>query len=390
MRRREFLRVGFERSAWAGVGAAVAGRLAENRVANAWSAANELKRAVWRPERLDEAATILKRASADGLVASAVLHVKLAHDSFTRSFGAARDADAMFLLGSISKPIAMVALLRLYDQGKFDLDDRASKFLPRFSGGKRESVTIRHLLSHVSGLPDQLPENDALRRSHAPLEAFVERAERIDPAFEPGSKYSYSSMGILLAARIAERISGVEIRRLIEDTVFAPLEMKHSAQGQGRFAMESLVASQTERAAPESGGGDPAAKGWDWNSSYWRKLGAPWGGTHASAPDVARLLSAMLSPPPDFLKPETARLMTRNHNASGLTPRGLGWAVHPGAGTGGCSTQTFGHTGSTGTLCWADRTSGAICVVLTSLPARASTPHPRDEVSRRVADAFYG
>jgi CubicO group peptidase (beta-lactamase class C family) len=344
----------------------------------------------WRPERFEEAAAILMRATASGQVASATMHVALASQSFTRAFGAVRDNEAMFLLGSISKPIAMTALMRLYDRGEFGLDDPASKFLPRFSGGRRDAVTIRHLLSHVSGLPDQLLDNDALRRSHAPLDAFVERAERIEPAFVPGSRYAYSSMGILLAARIAERITGGEIRRLVEETVFQPLGMKHSAQGLGRFPLESMVASQTERAAPESGGGDPTAKSWDWNSSYWRKLGAPWGGTHASAADVARILRAMMAPPSGFLKPETTRLMIRNHNADGLTRRGLGWAVHPGAGAGGCSADTFGHTGSTGTLAWADPASGAVCVVLTSLPARAVTPHPRDEVSTRVAHALYG
>ena len=51
--------------------------------------------------------------------------------------------------------------------------------------------------------------------------------------------------------------------------------MKHSAQGLGRFKLEEMVSCQMEGAAPESGGGDPQAKEWDWNSPYWRKLGAP-------------------------------------------------------------------------------------------------------------------
>ena len=382
MRRREFVGTAF-RAALAGV------LMGQNGTAQV-CAAGDVKKAQWRPDRLEGAAATLAHATANGLVAASVLHVQLGGESFTRTFGSAQNANAMFLLGSISKPIAMTALMRLYDRGEFGLDDRVSKFLPRFSGGRRDSVTIRHLLSHVSGLPDQLPDNDALRRSHAPLEAFVEKAEKIEPAFVPGSRYAYSSMGILLAARIAERLGGLEIKRLVAETVFQPLGMNHSAQGVGRFALESLVASQTERAAPESGGGDQSAKSWDWNSSYWRKLGAPWGGTHASAPDVARILVAMMAPPAGFLKPETAQLMIRNHNADGWTPRGLGWSVHPGAGTARCSSRTFGHTGSTGTLAWADPASGAVCVVLTSLPARAVTPHPRDEVAARVADALYG
>jgi len=55
------------------------------------------------------------------------------------------------------------------------------------------------------------------------------------------------------------------------------------------------------------------------------------------------------------------------------------------SGSPGCSAQTFGHTGSTGTLCWADRASDTICVVLTSLPGRAAKPHPRELAAARVA-----
>ena len=79
--------------------------------------------------------------------------------------------------------------------------------------------------------------------------------------------------------------------------------------------------------------------------------------------------------------------MIRNHNPAGLTPRGLGFAVGQESGSPGCSAQTFGHTGSTGTLCWADPASDTICVVLTSLPARAMHPHPRELAAELVAAA---
>ena len=78
--------------------------------------------------------------------------------------------------------------------------------------------------------------------------------------FVPGSKYQYSSMAILLAARVAERISGTDIGTLVERAVFQPLQMQHSAQGLGQFKLENMVWLQTEHAAPESGGGDPNAK----------------------------------------------------------------------------------------------------------------------------------
>jgi CubicO group peptidase (beta-lactamase class C family) len=148
-----------------------------------------------------------------------------------------------------------------------------------------------------------------------------------------------------------------------------------------------MVRFQLLGAAPESGGGDPQARECDWNSPYWRKLGAPWGGTHASAPDVGRFLAEFLGAGGKAIKPETARLMVKNHNPAGLPPRGLGFDVGRASGSPGCSERTFGHTGSTGTLFWADPASETICVVLTSLPRRAAKRHPRELTAERVAAA---
>ncbi len=343
--------------------------------------------AALKQNRLDEAVEILNRASREGQVTSAVMRVVQRDTVFTRSFGKAQNEDAMFLLGSISKPINITALMTLFERGEFKLNDPLKKFIPEFKGGDRDQVTMQHLLTHTSGLPDQLPNNNELRKNHASLGQFVEQAVRIPPQFAPGSKYQYSSMAILLATRVAEIISETDILKLVERAVFQPLKMQQSAQGLGRFKIEDIVPVQTERAAPESGGGDPTARDWDWNSPYWRKLGAPWGGTHSSAPDIAKFLSEFLNESGACVKRETARLMIKNHNPPNLTPRGLGLAVGKSIASKGCSEKTFGHTGSTGTIAWADPATQTICVILTSLPAQAVHPHPRDLAAEAIAAA---
>jgi CubicO group peptidase (beta-lactamase class C family) len=320
-----------------------------------------------------------------GLVRSATLHVVRGKRAFSRAFGAARTENAMFLLGSISKPVAVAALMRLYDRAGFRLEDPVAKFLPKFAGEGREAVTLRHVLTHVSGLPDQVRRNAELRRSHAPLSEFVAEAQRTPLGFVPGSRYEYSSMGILLAARVAEVISGTDILTLVQKSIFEPLQMHHSAQGLGRFTLGDFEPVQTEFAAPEAGGGDPTAKDWDWNSGYWRALGAPWGGTHCSAPDVGRFLTEFLREDGTLFKPETARMIVANQAPQGTAARGLGFDLGLSAGLPGCSERTFGHTGSTGTICWADPATQTLCVVLTSLPARAVSPHPRDLAAARVS-----
>ena len=229
-------------------------------------------------DKLDAAVEILSKAASAGDIHAATLYVRQGTNEFARAFGAARSPDAIFLLASITKPIAVAALMTLYDQGQFRLSDPVKKFIPEFTGGDRDHVAIQHLLSHTCGLPDQLPENDALRKGHARLSQFVEGAIRTPLLFKPGAEYRYSSMGILLASEIARRITGSEFSAFVDKTVFQPLAMKHSALGLGRFKLDETMRCQVEKAAPESGGGDPKAKDWDWNSPFWRNLAAPWGG----------------------------------------------------------------------------------------------------------------
>jgi CubicO group peptidase (beta-lactamase class C family) len=332
--------------------------------------------------QLEAASQVLADAVKSGQVRAATIVAHIGSHSIERAFGEAK-IDSSFLLGSISKPICVAALMSLYDKQAFQLSDLVQKHLPEFSGGGRERVTVQHLLTHISGLPDQLPNNAQLRKRHTSLAEFVAEAVRLPLGFEPGTKYEYSSMAILLATEIAQRLSGKNILQLVDETVFKPLQMTHSAIGLGNLKPESTVPVQTEHAAPEAGGGDPSAKEWDWNSRYWRGLGAPWGGVHASAGDVARFLDAFVNINSSFLSAETAKLMLRNHNPNHLVPRGLGFSLGSGISK-SCSPAAFGHTGSTGTIGWLDTERKTGCVILTSLPAQAVKPHPRDLAAEKL------
>ncbi|MBB6051388.1 serine hydrolase domain-containing protein [Armatimonas rosea] len=331
-------------------------------------------------DQVERAAAILTDACAQGQVRGAVLAVRWGAERVTQVFGETPSVDVAFLLGSISKPIVVAAVMILFDQGRFGLDDLVRDYLPEFTGEGRDQVTVRHVLTHVSGLPDQLPENAALRQGHAPLSAFVEGACRVPLGFAPGTRYEYSSMAILLAAELAQRLTGVEIRQLVAEAVLLPLGMYHSALGLGELDPALLMPCQVEHAAIEAGGGAPGSEGWDWNSPYWRALGSPWGGVHASAGDVLRFLDAFLHPHGELFRPEVAQLMVQNHNPEGLKPRGLGFDLGL-AGT----ERSFGHTGSTGTHAWADPERDLTCVVLTTLPTRAVTPHPTQLASDYIA-----
>lgn len=331
-------------------------------------------------------ATIIEQAVSKNILRAASVYLRIKSDVFEQQYGDATSERSAFLLGSITKPMAIAGVMTLFDQGVFKLDDYVSKFLPEFNGENRDQVTIRHLLTHTSGLPDQLTDNDQQRRGHASLKQFSTQAVRLKPRFQPGSDYEYSSMGVLLACEIASRHTQQAIPDFVEASVLQPLGMKHTCLGRHKLNPADIVAVQTEFAAPEAGGGDPAAKNWDWNSNYWRDLGAPWGGMHASAHDVAIFLDTFLKHDSKILRPDTSRLMIRNHNPASLPSRGLGFdtgfeefGMKPGS-------TIFGHTGSTGTIAWADPASDCVCVILTSLPGAARKDHPRLLASKAFAN----
>ena len=115
--------------------------------------------AAMKPSKFDDAVDVLQQSTDDGAIAAASLYVRHRQTVLSRSFGAAKSEDAAFLLGSISKPIAIAAVMTLLDQAAFALDDPAHKYLPEFTAGDRDRITIRQLMTHCSGLPDQLREN---------------------------------------------------------------------------------------------------------------------------------------------------------------------------------------------------------------------------------------
>lgn len=308
-------------------------------------------------------------------VRAAVLLARQGTSTAVRAFGEAKSAECVFLLASITKPMTAAAVMLLADRGELRMEDPVRRFIPEFHGGGRDAVTLRRLLTHTSGLPDMLPENTELRKRHAPLADFVAATCRTPLLFRPGALVRYQSMGILLAAEIVERITRRRLRDFLREEIFLPLGMAATSLGLGGRRIPDTAQCQV------TGDDD-----WNWNSPYWRDLGAPWGGAHSTAPDVARFLEAFLHPDGRVLKTGTARSMIVNQ--TGLAqPWGFGWMIRPGGFGKRCSPRTFGHWGSTGTVAWADPATGTVCVLLTTKPASESRAGLLGPVSDAVADA---
>ena len=329
-------------------------------------------------QQLDAAASILAEQLDSGPVtAASIVVARRNRIVLARGFGKlSHDAeaprvrpDSIFLLASITKPVTGCALMILVDRGLVSLDDPVSHYLPEFQGGERARVTVRNLLSHISGLPDMLPQNRDLRRAHSPLSGFVQGAAKTPLLYSPGSSFRYQSKGILLAAEIVERVSGQRLRDFEKEEMFEPLGMRHSALGMGDWKLEETVWVET---SPNSNQADLDRFGP--NSPYWRDMGHPWGGMHSSALDLAILLQTMLNGGEYGGKRVFSRAavdaMTSDQNGSLEAPWGLGWALRdsPVWNFFGelVSAKTFGHTGATGTVAWADPERDLLCVILTN------------------------
>ena len=285
--------------------------------------------------------------------------------------------DALFLIASITKPVTATAIMMLLERGKLALDDRVADYVPAFAANGKGQVQIRHLLTHTSGLPDMLPNNDALRAGHRPFSAFVEETCKLKLLFPPGTRVNYQSMGIAMLAEIVHQVSGVALPQFLATEIFTPLGMSDTSLGWQPAKRDRIAAVRVSPAQEKLD--------WNWNTPYWLGFGAPWGGLITSPGDFAIFCQMMLNhgatPKARILSPRTVRAMTMNQfEAMPLVPEeerrcrpwGLGWRLNwPGhsANFGDLLGQgTYGHWGATGTLCWIDSESQTFMILFTTQP----------------------
>ena len=298
--------------------------------------------------------------------------------------------DAIFLIASITKPIVAMAALRLIERGQVSLADRIVDFIPSFGREGKYGIEVRHLLTHTSGLPDMLSDNLELRQSHATLARFVERTCEEPLAFPPGRGVQYQSMGFAILGEIIALITGKTCAQYLRDEFFQPLGMIDTSLG----APDEWFVGPTPRTAriPDAVVPDAHVSGtdWNWNSRYWRQLGAPWGGLLTSARDLATYAQFMLRMGTThdgkrLLSPAAIDAATRNQleymrdvpdEERRCRPWGLGWRLNWPAHSANfgdlLGPRTYGHWGATGTVLWIDPDAGVFTLILTTLPQEPS------------------
>ena len=260
----------------------------------------------------------------------------------------------MYDLASLTKIVATTAAaMVLVDRGKLRLDERVTHYLPSFSGGGKDQVTIRDLLTHRSGLPagrdisrGAVPES----ARNAVLATSLVRA--------PGSEYEYSDVGLDVMGFVIEHITHEPLDQFVRRAVYTPLGMR-STMFRPEPSLQARIAP-TEQQVARGEVHDPAA----------RAMGGVAGhaGLFSTASDLAVFAQLML----DGGVAGKTRLfgdsVAREFTKPGPGWRGLGWQTCPGDGSCGqyLSTHAFGHTGFTGTSMWIDPESDLVVIVLTN------------------------
>ena len=178
-------------------------------------------------------AIMLVKTKADGLWIGGSGTPNLAHQTPMRGTEQIR-------VGSIAKPFTAVVILKLKERGLLTLDDPLAYWLPQTKGNipQAESITLRHLLSHTSGIRNAGDDNLSFRAAllNNPADVDMTQPNRILQRFiygkpldfQPGTGYSYSNTGFMLLGMVAEKAGGKPLQNLMQEIIFAPLQMTDS------------------------------------------------------------------------------------------------------------------------------------------------------------------
>jgi CubicO group peptidase (beta-lactamase class C family) len=293
-------------------------------------------------------------------------------------------AETIFDVASVTKPVAgATATLILLEHGALSLDDAVARFLPDFAGNGKEEITIRHLLTHTSGLPAWLPLYTVAREPPAALRAIAQAP--LDA--RPGTAVSYSDLGFALLAFVVERIASEPFDRFVAKEVLGPLGMKDSAfrpdaSLRGRIAATERGNRWEEAMVRQSG---RVFDAWrthvqvgevnDGNTFYALGGVSSHAGLFCTADDLHAFARSWLRG--GLLSPATIAEATSDQTLGLPRGRGLGWGLlrkgRKPPEEGGyraygdlLGPRTFGHTGFTGTSIAIDPDRNLVVILLTN------------------------
>ncbi|MBZ2205735.1 beta-lactamase family protein [Massilia sp. R798] len=333
------------------------------------------------PATLDFARFARIDAAIGGVIAErrmpgAVFHLERAGMAYQKAYGnhsyeagaAAVTPATVFDAASLTKVVATApSVMLLAEDGRVDLDAPLVRYLPECAGQGRDPITVRHLLTHTSGLPAGLPATPAW---HGLTRALALACSRT-PTDAPGTAFRYSDVNYILLGELVRRVSGQPLDRFADERIFAPLGMRDSrfvplpAMAPARIAPTQRLPGEAPRLL-QGEVHDPTARRMDGVAGS--------AGMFTTARDLARFARMLLAGGEldgvRVLSRDSVRLMTTAQSGPAIVAqRGMGMDIDsPFARPRGTlfPVGSYGHTGFTGCILWIDPASGTFYVLLSN------------------------
>lgn len=286
--------------------------------------------------------------------------------------------ETIFPLASVTKPVVAAAMMALIENGLVGLDEPVARFVPAFRAGpgsdaetvdaglerQRQAITVRQVLSHVSGLPEDVGRREERFASETTLEVIVDTMCALPLQTAPGAELRYSNAGYGVLGRLVENLTGQDLWEVVVERVLRPAGMEHTL-----VRPDADVEPHLALLADAANAGTSLET---YNGTWWRELAVPWAGLYGSPRDLVTFAATFLPSGPRLLSGAAVTMMTTDQTdgvpggverAKTFWPTGrwgLGWEVKgekrrhwTGELT---SPRTFCHFGQSGTLLWGDPT----------------------------------
>jgi len=299
-------------------------------------------------------------------------------------------AKTIYDVASLTKPVVTTTLIAMeVEAGRINLDSPIGNYLPEWNAASQPDlgsrVTVRHLLTHTSGLPGHVTYYQSLKSKRE----IIKRALTEPLIHAPGEKCEYSDPGFILLGNILETITGRSLDFLAQQRIFAPLEMKNTMFNPSReFQPRIAPTGNDSRLRKGLIKGEPH----DDNTFVMGGI-AGHAGLFSSAGDLAAFCQMMLNggiyAHNRLLKRATVEEFTSAQPLAKNT-RALGWVVptEPSASGKYFSARSFGHAGFTGTSIWCDPEKDLFVILLTNRVHPVRTNEQIQQVRPALHDAI--
>jgi CubicO group peptidase (beta-lactamase class C family) len=286
--------------------------------------------------------------------------------------------DTIFDIASLTKVIATApSIMLLVENGTLRLEDKVKRYLPNFTGGGKDGITLRQLLTHYSGLP---PDFD-LSRPWSGYQAALGELWKIITAAEPGKEFAYSDLNFITLGEIVRTVSGKTLDVFAHEHIFVPLDMKETCFRPLEKMVARIAPTETRRNTLKYLKGisskeslDVMLRGEVHDPTAWRMGGvAGHAGLFSSAQDLAIYAQMLLDrgnyPGGRLLSAAAIQAMTSPQSPDHSNQiRGYGWDIESSYSSprGDLFEKGYGHTGFTGTSLWIHPPTGTFIIILSN------------------------